>query len=133
MPWRLCPTCGLTASCWSARRRSPPSRNGVPWASPIPTVVAGTREPLLPTVDVVANDDYRGGRVATHALAGAGSSTGSPTSSARARWAACAVGYDAVMTDAGLDPVSVPGDWTEATGRQVGYASVALHGDRHQP
>ena len=24
--------------------------------------------------------------------------------------------------DASLDPVSVPGDWTEATGRQVGYA-----------
>jgi DNA-binding LacI/PurR family transcriptional regulator len=33
--------------------------------SPIRTVVAGTREPLLPTVDVVANDDYRGGRLAT--------------------------------------------------------------------
>ena len=32
MPWRPCPTCGLTASCWSARRRSPPLRNGVPWA-----------------------------------------------------------------------------------------------------
>ncbi len=31
----------------------------------MPTVVAGTREPLLPTVDVVANDDYRGGRLAT--------------------------------------------------------------------
>jgi hypothetical protein len=29
-------------------------------------------------VDVVANDDYRGGRLAT---------AGSPTSSARARWA----------------------------------------------
>jgi DNA-binding LacI/PurR family transcriptional regulator len=36
-------------------------------ASPIPTVVAGTREPQLPSVDVVANDDYRGGRLAaTH-------------------------------------------------------------------
>jgi DNA-binding LacI/PurR family transcriptional regulator len=37
-------------------------------ASPIQTVVAGTREPLLPLVDVVANDDYRGGRLATEHL-----------------------------------------------------------------
>ena len=31
----------------------------------MPTVVAGTREPLLPTVDAVANDDERGGRLLT--------------------------------------------------------------------
>src|SRR5919107_452479 len=34
----------------------------------IPTVVAGTREPLLPTVDVVANDDYCGAQLATRHL-----------------------------------------------------------------
>ena len=37
-------------------------------ASPIPTVVAGSREPLLPTVDAVANDDERGGRLLTQHL-----------------------------------------------------------------
>ena len=39
--------------------------------SPIPTVIAGTREPLLPTTDVVANDDRLGGRLATQHLAAA--------------------------------------------------------------
>ena len=33
--------------------------------SPMPTVVAGTRDPLVPEVDLVAHDDYRGGRIAT--------------------------------------------------------------------
>ena len=31
----------------------------------MPTVVAGTRDPLVPEVDLVAHDDYRGGRLAT--------------------------------------------------------------------
>jgi DNA-binding LacI/PurR family transcriptional regulator len=34
----------------------------------VPTVVAGAREPLLPTVDVVANDDEHGARLATDHL-----------------------------------------------------------------
>ena len=46
--------------------------------SPIPTVVAGTREPLLPTVDVVANDDYRGGPARDDASDGDGPSTDRP-------------------------------------------------------
>src|SRR4029079_15877974 len=29
-------------------------------------------------------------------------------------------GYDVTVTDAGLSPACVPGDWTEATGRRVG-------------
>jgi DNA-binding LacI/PurR family transcriptional regulator len=41
-------------------------------ADRIPTVVAGTREPLLPTVDVVANDDEAGARLATEHLIGLG-------------------------------------------------------------
>src|SRR4051795_2482283 len=34
----------------------------------IPTVVAGTREPRLSAVDMVANDDYRGAQLATSHL-----------------------------------------------------------------
>lgn len=41
-------------------------------AGRIPTVVAGAREPELPGVDVVANDDERGARLATEHLLGLG-------------------------------------------------------------
>ncbi|MFE5081314.1 LacI family DNA-binding transcriptional regulator [Streptomyces mirabilis] len=41
-------------------------------AGQIPTVVAGAREPELPGVDVVANDDERGARMATEHLIGLG-------------------------------------------------------------
>ena len=90
--------------------------------SPIPTVVAGTREPLLPTVDVVANDDYRGGRLATTHLLELGHRRITHIIGGGEVGRLRRAGYEAVMTDAGLDPVSVPGDWTEATGQRVGYA-----------
>ncbi len=41
-------------------------------AARIPVVVAGTREPVLPGVDVVANDDEHGARLATEHLIGLG-------------------------------------------------------------
>ncbi|MFG3289660.1 LacI family DNA-binding transcriptional regulator [Streptomyces sp. NPDC048179] len=41
-------------------------------ADRIPTVVAGTREPVLPAVDIVANDDELGARLATEHLIGLG-------------------------------------------------------------
>jgi DNA-binding LacI/PurR family transcriptional regulator len=41
-------------------------------AGRVPTVVAGTREPVLPGVDVVANDDEHGARLATEHLIGLG-------------------------------------------------------------
>ncbi|MEW1718272.1 LacI family DNA-binding transcriptional regulator [Streptomyces sp. NPDC093109] len=41
-------------------------------AERIPVVVAGTREPVLPGVDVVANDDEHGARLATEHLIGLG-------------------------------------------------------------
>jgi DNA-binding LacI/PurR family transcriptional regulator len=91
-------------------------------ANPIPTVVAGTREPLLPTVDVVANDDYRGGRLATEHLLALGHRRVAHIVGEGEVGRLRRAGYEAVMTNAGLDPVAVPGDWTEATGRQVGYA-----------
>lgn len=41
-------------------------------AAQVPTVVAGTREPDLPGVDVVTNDDEHGARLATEHLIGLG-------------------------------------------------------------
>ncbi|MGW5651400.1 LacI family DNA-binding transcriptional regulator [Streptomyces humi] len=41
-------------------------------ADRVPTVVAGTREPVLPSVDIVANDDELGARLATEHLIGLG-------------------------------------------------------------
>jgi DNA-binding LacI/PurR family transcriptional regulator len=97
--------------------------------SPIPTVVAGTREPLLPTVDVVANDDYRGGQLATTHLLELGHRRITHIIGEGEVGRLRRAGYEAVMTDAGLNPVSVPGDWTEATGQRVGYA-VLRYSDR---
>ncbi|MEU2771632.1 LacI family DNA-binding transcriptional regulator [Streptomyces sp. NPDC007162] len=41
-------------------------------ADRVPTVVAGAREPVLPSVDIVANDDELGARLATEHLIGLG-------------------------------------------------------------
>ncbi|MFC9424278.1 LacI family DNA-binding transcriptional regulator [Streptomyces sp. NPDC056987] len=41
-------------------------------ADRVPTVVAGAREPVLPAVDIVANDDVHGARLATEHLIGLG-------------------------------------------------------------
>ncbi|MET8244309.1 LacI family DNA-binding transcriptional regulator [Streptomyces sp. NPDC005202] len=41
-------------------------------AGRVPTVVAGTREPVLPGVDIVAGDDEHGARLATEHLIGLG-------------------------------------------------------------
>jgi DNA-binding LacI/PurR family transcriptional regulator len=93
--------------------------------SPIPTVVAGTREPLLPTVDVVANDDYRGGRLATtHLLELGHRRIAHIIGEGEVGRLRCA-GYEATAIDAGLDPACVAGDWTEAAGRRA--ASELLH------
>lgn len=50
----------------------PPSNALRAAATHIPTVVAGAREPVLPRVDVVANDDEHGARLATEHLIGLG-------------------------------------------------------------
>jgi DNA-binding LacI/PurR family transcriptional regulator len=93
--------------------------------SPIPTVVAGTREPLLPTVDVVANDDYRGGRLATTHLLELGHRRIAHIIGEGEVGRLRRAGYEATATDAGLSPAYVTGDRTEATGRRV--ASELLH------
>jgi DNA-binding LacI/PurR family transcriptional regulator len=50
----------------------PPSEALRTAAARIPTVVAGAREPALPHVDIVANDDEHGARLATEHLIGLG-------------------------------------------------------------
>ena len=87
----------------------------------IPTVVAGTREPLLPTVDVVANDDYRGGRLATTHLLQLGHRRIAHIVGEGEVGRLRRAGYEAAIADAGGDPVCVTGDWTEATGRRAGF------------
>jgi len=85
----------------------------------IPTVVAGTREPRLPDVDVVANDDYRGARLATTHLLELGhrriAHIVGEVEVGRLRRA----GYEGALIEAGLEPTCVLGDWTEATGQRV--------------
>ena len=88
--------------------------------SQIPTVVAGTREPLLPTVDVVANDDYRGGHLATTHLLELGHRRITHIIGEGEVGRLRRAGYELAAGAAGIDPVCVAGDWTEATGRRVG-------------
>ena len=95
-------------------------------ASPIPTVVAGTREPLLPTVDVVANDDYRGARLATAHLLELGHRRIAHIIGEGEVGRLRRAGYEATATDAGLSPVCMAGDWTETTGRRVASELLRL-------
>jgi DNA-binding LacI/PurR family transcriptional regulator len=95
-------------------------------SSPVPTVIAGTREPLLPTVDVVANDDYRGARLATTHLVELGHRRIAHIVGEGEVGRLRRAGYDATVGDAGIEPVSAAGDWTEATGRRVGSELLRL-------
>lgn len=85
----------------------------------IPAVVAGTREPLLSSVDVVANDDYRGGRLATTHLLELGHRRVGHIIGEGEVGRLRRVGYEAVLTAAGLVPRCVSGDWTEASGHRA--------------
>ena len=90
--------------------------------APLPTVVAGTREPRLPSVDVVANDDYRGGHLATTHLLDLGHERVAHIIGEGEVGRLRCASYEAAMTTAGLTPVSEAGDWTEARGRQAALA-----------
>jgi DNA-binding LacI/PurR family transcriptional regulator len=95
-------------------------------SSPVPIVVAGTREPLLPTVDVVANDDYRGGRLATTHLLELGHRRIAHIIGEGEVGRLRRAGYAAALTDAGLDPVCAAGDWTDAMGQRAGFELLRL-------
>ena len=96
----------------------------------IPTVVAGTREPRLSAVDVVANDDYHGGQLATTAPAGAGSSPDRPHHRRGRGGSPAPCGLRGGDRRRRPRPQCVAGDWTEATGRLVGHAELSSSPDR---
>ena len=88
-------------------------------AGKIPAVVAGTREPRLPAVDVVANDDYRGGRAVTAHLLELGHRRIAHVVGEGEVGRLRRAGYEAELATAGLTPWCVEGDWTETTGQRV--------------
>jgi DNA-binding LacI/PurR family transcriptional regulator len=88
-------------------------------ASQIPTVVAGTREPRLSAVDLVANDDYGGAQLATRHLLELGHRRIAHIIGEGEVGRIRRAGHEAVMADAGLEARCVDGDWTEPTGHRV--------------
>ena len=97
-------------------------------SSTVPVVVAGTREPQLHGVDVVANDDTVGARLATEHLLALGHRRIlhiiGEGEVGRLRRAA----FTRAMATVDLDGQAVVGDWTEATGHQV--AAAVMRSDR---
>jgi len=88
-------------------------------ANRIPTVVAGTREPRLSSVDLVANDDYSGAQLATRHLLELGHRRIGHIVGEGEVGRLRRVGHEAVMAEAGLSPWCVAGDWTEPTGHRA--------------
>ena len=88
-------------------------------AGQIPTVVAGTREPRLAEVDVVANDDHRGARLATAHLLELGHRRIAHIVGEGEVGRLRRAGFEAAMGEAGAEPRCLAGDWTEATGRRI--------------
>jgi DNA-binding LacI/PurR family transcriptional regulator len=91
----------------------------------LPTVVAGTREPRLSAVDLVANDDYSGAQLATRHLLELGhrriAHVVGEGEVGRLRQA----GYEAALAECGLAPRCITGDWTETTGHRVATELLA--------
>jgi len=85
----------------------------------IPTVVAGTREPRLTAVDLVANDDFHGGELATKHLLELGHRRIAHIVGEGEVGRLRRAGYEAAIAQAGLAPRCVDGDWTEAVGHRL--------------
>jgi DNA-binding LacI/PurR family transcriptional regulator len=85
----------------------------------MPTVVAGTRDPRLSAVDLVANDDQGGAQLATRHLLELGHRRIAHIVGEGEVGRIRRAGHEAAMADAGLEPRCVDGDWTEPTGHRV--------------
>lgn len=85
-------------------------------AAAVPVVLAGTRDPALPGVDVVVNDDEAGARKATEHLLALGHRSiahlQGPDEIGRLRRA----GYEHAMNAAGLESLVVQGGMSEESG-----------------
>lgn len=101
-------------------------------AARIPTVVAGAREPRLPHVDVVANDDERGARLATEHLIALGHRRIAHIAGQGVVGALRRRGFESVMREHGLSRTAVveQGDLTEEGGYR---AAVRLLGAPERP
>lgn len=87
-----------------------------------PVVIAGTREPRLPAVDGVANDDEAGARMATRHLLDLGHERVAHIIGEGAVGRIRCAAFEATMSASRRPALTAPGDWTEATGYRV-----ALH------
>ncbi|MER6982343.1 LacI family DNA-binding transcriptional regulator [Streptomyces carpinensis] len=87
-------------------------------ADRVPTVVAGTREPVLPRVDVIAGDDEHGARLATEHLIGLGHRHIAHIAGLGAVGELRRRGFEAAMRERGLAGTAVveQGDLTEEGG-----------------
>ncbi|BBC28838.1 LacI family transcriptional regulator [Streptomyces graminofaciens] len=96
----------------------PPSEALRTAAAQIPTVVAGAREPVLPVVDIVANDDEHGARLATEHLIGLGHRRIAHIAGQGVVGDLRRRSFEAVMREHGLDDTAIveQGDLTEEGG-----------------
>jgi DNA-binding LacI/PurR family transcriptional regulator len=85
----------------------------------IPIVVAGTREPRLSAVDLIANDDYGGAQLATRYLLHLGHRRIAHIVGEGEVGRLRRTGYETVIAEAGLEPRCMTGDWTESTGHRI--------------
>lgn len=85
----------------------------------IPVVIAGTREPRLPAVDGVANDDEAGARMATQHLLDLGHKRVAHIVGEGAVGQVRQAAFEAAMRASHRHELTVAGDWTEDTGHRV--------------
>ncbi|MEA4943780.1 MAG: LacI family DNA-binding transcriptional regulator [Propionicimonas sp.] len=97
----------------------------------LPVVLAGTREPVLPSVDVVVNDDRAGAELATGHLVELGHTRIAHLQGPGLIGSLRAQGYQAVLREAGLSPTVFlePGGMSE----ESGYAATRRVLDRPEP
>lgn len=101
-------------------------------AKHIPTVVAGAREPALPRVDIVANDDEQGARLATEHLIGLGHRRIAHIAGQGVVGELRRRSFEAVLREHRLDGMALveQGDLTEEGGYR---ATVRLLSTAHRP
>lgn len=95
----------------------------------VPVVIAGTREPRLPTIDGVANDDEVGARMATQHLLDLGHERIAHIMGEGAVGRIRCAAFEETLSASRRPAQAVTGDWTEATGYRVAL-QLLDHPDR---